>query len=211
MARPDETVPRLSDEELLARLRAGDRDRFGELVRRYERELFGYLRRYTGNEDLAADVFQNTFTQVFLKIGQYEIGRAARPWLYTIATHQAIDALRKRNRRADMRGDTVVAGDANAPGPARPLIELLEAREPGPDDHAEAAELRQAVRTAVDGLPDLLREVVALAYFQGLKYQEIADVLDIPLGTVKSRLHAALAKLAETWDDSGTGQRPEET
>ena len=211
MARPDDTVPRPTDEELLARLRAGDRDLFGELVRRYERELFGYLRRYTGNEDLAADVFQNTFTQVFLKIDQYEVGRSARPWLYTIATHQAIDALRKRNRRADMRADSVMVGDPTAPETTRPLVELLEAREPGPDDRAEAAELRRAVRAAVDGLPDLLREVVVLAYFQGLKYQEIADVLDIPLGTVKSRLHAALAKLAEVWDGPGPDERPEGT
>src|SRR5438132_9613746 len=90
-----------TDEALLARLRAGERDVFGTLVRRYERELFGYLRRYLADDDLADDVFQNTFLQVYLKIQQYEPGRPARPWLYAIATNQAIDALRRRNRRAD--------------------------------------------------------------------------------------------------------------
>ena len=95
-----DTIPQIPvpDDILLARLRDGDREVFGLIVRRYERELFGYLRRYVGDEDLADDVFQNTFVQVFLKIGQYEPGRPARPWLYAIATNQAIDALRRRMR-----------------------------------------------------------------------------------------------------------------
>jgi RNA polymerase sigma-70 factor, ECF subfamily len=186
-----------TDESLLARLRTGERDVFGTLVRRYERELFGYLRRYLGDDDLADDVFQNTFVQVYLKIKQYEPGRPARPWLYAIATNQAIDALRRRNRRADQRADAAVTADED--GQPRPLFELLPAPGDGPPDTADRAEQRELVRAAVDRLPDLLRQVVVLAYFQGLKYRDIADVLDIPVGTVKSRLHAALARLTEEW------------
>ena len=96
-----DSYARCSDEDLLLRLRNGERDVFGTLVRRYERELYGYLKRYLGKADLAEDVFQNTFVAVFRKIRQYEPGRAARPWLYTIATHQAIDAMRQRSRRPD--------------------------------------------------------------------------------------------------------------
>ncbi len=201
MTRDDAPRDQPSDEDLLTRLRAGQREVFGTLVRRYERELFGYLRRYLGDEDLAADVFQNTFVQVFVKIEQYQPGRSARPWLYTIATNQAIDALRRRRRRADMRADPLLSGE-DGDESARPLFEVLRDRDPGPVEHAEAAELRQQVRDAVDRLPDLLRQVVVLAYFQGLRYQEIADVLNIPLGTVKSRLHAALAKLTEVWESA---------
>ncbi len=190
---------RLSDEDLLARLRSGESGLFGDLVRRYERELFGYLNRYLGDAELAADVFQNTFVQVFVKIEQYQPGRLARPWLYAIATNQAIDALRRRNRRADSRADPLLAGDEGDDS-ARPLFEVLRDRDPGPVETAEAAEVRHLVRESVDRLPPLLREVVILAYFQGLRYQEIADALDIPLGTVKSRLHAALAKLSESWE-----------
>ncbi len=179
-----------TDEELLAGIQAGRHDLFGVLVRRYERELYGYLRRYVGHDDLAADVFQNTFVAVFTKVGQYQPGRPARPWLYTIATHQAIDALRRRNRRADRRG-----GD---PADATPL-DALPGSAAGPVEEAEAAELRTRMRAAVDELPELLRQVIILAYFQGLRYQEIADALDIPLGTVKSRLHAAMARLGEVW------------
>src|SRR5262245_40098150 len=83
----------LTDEELLVRFRdRGDRQAFTELVTRYERELFSYLKRYLGDAGMAEDAFQATFLQVHLKANQFEDGRAVRPWLYTIATNQAIDA-----------------------------------------------------------------------------------------------------------------------
>jgi RNA polymerase sigma-70 factor (ECF subfamily) len=192
---PTSTHPE-TDEQLLDLLRAGKREVFGPLVRRYERELFGYLRRYLGDDDLADDVFQNTFVQVFLKIQQYEPGRAARPWIYAIATNQAIDALRRKTRRADRRADAAAPDEDGEP---RPLYELLPAPDAAPPDHADAAEQRKLVRAAVDRLPELLRQVVLLTYFRGLKYKDAADVLGIPVGTVKSRLHAALAKLTEDW------------
>jgi RNA polymerase sigma-70 factor (ECF subfamily) len=189
-----------SDEKLLARLREGDREAFGPLVRRYERELFGYLRRYLGDDDLADDVFQNTFVQVFLKIHQYEPGRPARPWLYAIATNQAIDALRRRNRRiADRPTDTVAAPDEE--GEPRPLFELLPAPGDTPSEVADRVEQAEKVRIAVTRLPELLRQAVLLVYFQCLKYQDAADILGIPVGTVKSRLHAALTKLREELAD----------
>lgn len=197
---PEHTpLPPRSDEELLLRLREGDRSAFEPLVRRYERELFGYLRRYLGDDDLADDVFQNTFVQVFLKIQQYEPGRSARPWLYAIATNQAIDALRRRNRRiADRPADSVSTPDED--GEPRPLFEMLPAANETPAEAAERAEDRHRVRSAVERLPEGLRQAVILVYFQGMKYQEAADVLDIPVGTVKSRLHAALSKLTEDWE-----------
>ena len=193
----------LSDEELLTRLQAGQADLFGELVRRYERELYGYLRRYLGRDDLAEDVFQNTFLAVFRKIHHYQPGRAARPWLYTIATNQAIDATRRRSRRVDARADAILPGGVGDEDGGRPLLEILRDPDAGPVAQAELAELRGLVREAVDELPDLLRQVILLAYFQGLRYQEIAEALDIPLGTVKSRLHAAVAKLCEAWQGAG--------
>ncbi len=192
--------PSESDEKLLSRLRDGDREVFGTLVRRFERELFGYLRRYLGDDDLAEDVFQNTFVQVFLKIRQYEPGRPARPWLYAIATNQAIDALRRKNRRiADRPADTISAPDEE--GEPRPLFELLPSSTEAPPEVAERGEQAERVRAAVSRLPELLRQAVLLVYFQGLKYQDAADILGIPVGTVKSRLHAALTKLTEEWSE----------
>ena len=186
-----------SDEDLLARFIRGQTEAFGVLLRRYERELYGYLRRYVGDGTLAEDVFQNTFVQLYTKLDQYEVGRPVRPWLYTIATHQAIDALRRNGRHPTVSLDQhqADAGD----GEFQSLIDLLESRGPPPPERAESEERRQHVRASVERLPDLLRQVVLLAYYQGLKYREIAEVLDIPVGTVKSRLHAALVKLQEYW------------
>ncbi|QEL14514.1 RNA polymerase sigma factor [Limnoglobus roseus] len=198
MASAKNSLDHCPDEKLLERLRTGQRDVLGPLVRRYERELYGYLRRYLGDDELAADVFQNTFVAVFLKIKHYEPGRPARPWLYAIATNQAIDALRRQKRRHERTVDSL-NGPEDGPDTARSLFDLLATREVDPAANAEGVELAAQVRQSVDQLPDLLRQAIILAYFQGLKYQEIADALDIPLGTVKSRLNAAMTKLAELW------------
>lgn len=197
---PNDPLSHCSDEELLGRLRNGQRDVFGGLVRRYQRELYGYLRRYLGDAELADDVFQATFLAVYTKIGQYEPGRPARPWLYTIATHQAIDAMRRAGRQA-MVSLEQTAGEGND-GELRSLVEMLESREADPLEQTQLHEKQALVRACVDRLPDFLRQVVVLAYYQGLKYREVADILDIPVGTVKSRLHTALIKLQEAWSEA---------
>ena len=186
-----------SDEQLLSMFRQGRREAFTVLLRRYEGELYGYLRRYLGDGELAEDVFQNTFLQLFTKANQYEAGRPVRPWLYTIATHQAIDAMRRQGRHQAVSLDQERDELAGADTPQ--LLGLLESRGPGPLDQLQADERRQMVRASVDRLPDFLRHVVVLAYYQGLKYKDVADILGIPVGTVKSRLHAALCRLHEAW------------
>ena len=113
---------------------------------------------------------------------------------------EAVDALRRANRHPTLSLDQ---NQKELPdGEVRSLVELIESRGPGPLDLAEGEERRKRVRASVDGLPEFLRQVVILAYYQGLKYREIADILDIPVGTVKSRLHAALVKLQEIWSQS---------
>src|SRR5947209_13884427 len=126
----DEDLAPISDEDLMSRYRdSADPDDFNELVRRYERELFRYLARYLGNPALADDVFQNTFLQVHLKRALYEDGRPVRPWLYSIATHQAVDALRKAGRHPTISLDQ----RANSGEPdAGSLIDLLVSEESGP-------------------------------------------------------------------------------
>ena len=96
----------LSDEELLLAYReTADRDAFSELVHRYERELYSYLRRYLGDAPMAEDAFQGTFLQVHLKCDQFDESRKFRPWLYTIATNQAIDAQRRNKRHKSVSLD----------------------------------------------------------------------------------------------------------
>jgi RNA polymerase sigma-70 factor, ECF subfamily len=186
-----------SDEKLLLSYQSTpDNHVFEELVHRYEKELYGYLRHYLGDAEMAADVFQQTFLQVHLKCEQFEPGRKVRPWLYTVATNQAIDCQR-RNRRHRMSSlDRATRNDAE--GETGTLGELLGISEGGPADNVESAEQHESLRQAVDALPSVCKEVVMLVYFQGLKYREAAQVLDLPVGTVKSRLHAAVQKLTES-------------
>jgi RNA polymerase sigma-70 factor (ECF subfamily) len=189
---------RPSDEQLLLGYReTGERDQFTELVHRYERELYSYLRRYLGNAEMAEDAFQATFLQVHLKCDQFQEGRRFRPWLYTIATNQAID-LQRRNRRhrlVSLDGSS----RSNDDDQVGALLDLLESREDGPLTRVERDEQQRWVRRTVEELPETLRAAVALVYYQGLKYREAAEVLSIPVGTVKSRLHTALLKLNQAW------------
>jgi len=189
----------------MAQFRAGNKVAFEVLVRRYERELYSYLWRYLGDAALAEDVFQNTFLQVYLKSNLFDPGKAVRPWLYTVATNQAIDAMRRAGRHPAVSLNA--APTVEVDGEIHSLIDMLETVGPAPFERLQLEEARQMVRSGVRKLPDFLRHVVILAYYQGLKYREIADILDIPVGTVKSRLHTALLRLQETWHEQTVRQR----
>jgi RNA polymerase sigma-70 factor (ECF subfamily) len=187
-----------ADEALLSRYRdTGDREVFAQLVRRYERELFSYLRRYLGSSELAEDAFQATFLQVHLKCANFEADRRFRPWLYTIATNQAIDAQRrnKRHRMVSLDRSGPDEGDDSAK-----LANLLVSTATTPVHQVSEAERGEWLRGALDEMPESLRQVINLVYYQGLKYREAADALGIPVGTVKSRLHGAILKLNEMWN-----------
>ncbi|MHC4400428.1 MAG: RNA polymerase sigma factor [Planctomycetota bacterium] len=184
-----------SDEDLLLEYRSvGDRGAFEELVHRYERELYNYLRHYLGDAEMAEDAFQAAFLQVHLKCQQFEPGRKVRPWLYTVATNQGIDAKRRSRRHHMVSLNQRLQGGHQEEGSGS-LMELLDGHDPSPADELEWDEQRRFVREAVDRLPDSLRQVLLLVYYQGLKYREAAEVLAIPVGTVKSRLHAAIRRL----------------
>lgn len=191
-------VDSVTDEQLILRYReSGNRDIFAQLVKRYERELFNYLNRYLGDAEMAEDVFQAAFLQVHLKCSQFESGRRFRPWLYAIATNKAIDAQRRNKRHRATSLDQMHGGKEDDTGS---LVDLLSSAAPGPIDVVESEESQRWVRDEIEALPDHLRSVIGLVYFQGLKYREAADALSIPVGTVKSRLHAAVLKLNEAWE-----------
>ena len=191
----------LSDEQLLLQYRqGGSRELFATLVRRYEQDLFNYLRRYLGDAGMAEDAFQATFLQVHLKCDQFEKGRRFRPWLYTIATNQAIDAQRRNKRHRMVSLDRFGQGsDGDEVGK---LVDLLVSGAGDPLEHVSQFERDEWVREALGELSEQMRSVVHLVYYEGMKYREAAEVLSIPVGTVKSRLHAAVAKLSEFWADA---------
>lgn len=186
-----------SDEQLLLSYRdSGDVKAFETLVHRYEKPIYNYLRRYLRSGTLAEEVFQATFLRLHEKCDQYNQDRRVRPWLYTIATHLAIDALRREGRHRAVRLDEErVTDDADL----TTLLNLLESDAPSPLDQAEQHERAEWTRSAVDGLPDHQRTAVLLIFFQGLKYREVAEILKVPEGTVKSRVFKALLALNTAW------------
>lgn len=190
----------VTDEQLLIQYRqTGDRELYAQLVYRYERELFSYLRRYLGNAEMAEDVFQTVFLQVHLKCEQFEAGRKFRPWLYSIATNAAIDARRKNRRHQAVSLDALREQDHADVGR---LINLLESGDPDPSALAVRDEASSLVRKTLDQLPEAMYAVIQLVYYRGMKYREAAEVLNVPVGTVKSRLHTAIARLTDVWNMS---------
>jgi RNA polymerase sigma-70 factor, ECF subfamily len=196
MPETDATPPLedLTDEQLLGRHRGGDEGALEVLIERYRLELFHFLARFLGNQASADDIFQEAFLQVHISAGTFDTSRRFKPWLFTIAANKARDYLRKNKRQKAVSLSASVDQDGG-----RAFIDLMEADLPLPQEKAQQKETGQIVRDIVSSLPEHLREVLLLAYFNKMAYREIAENLSIPLGTVKSRLHAAVGTFAELW------------
>lgn len=183
-----------TDEQLLDDYRHGDKAAFAGLVNRYQRELYHFLVRFLGNRASAEDVFQESFLQVHQSARKFDLTKSFRPWLFTIAANKARDLMRSRGRRRTISCDVPIERDGN-----HSLVDNMASPIAGPVDCAETDELRRRIIAVVDGLPPSQREVVLLAYFHQFPYREIAEMLKLPLGTVKSRLHVATRTFAATW------------
>ena len=193
---PPTTESALSDTELLRLHLEGDQKAFGVLVRRYRRELFNFLARFTGDLAMAEDVFQETFLQLHLSGGTFDLSRRLKPWLFTIAANKGRDAMRKTYRRQAAPLDAKIAGSESQEST---YADLMPSNIPPPDESLMNLETRQAVQRIVDAMPENLRTVLLMSYFNEFPYKEIAEILDVPLGTVKSRLHAAVQHFARQW------------
>ena len=185
-----------TDEQLLAEYVRGQTDRFELLVWRHSPELFRFLARFTGNAASAEDVVQETFLQVHLSAGTFESGRRFRPWVYTIAANKARDLLRSQGRRP-----TVQLTPPDDETDIAQLWEGLLQDTTTPDQQLQLKQRQEFVREVIGQLPGHLREILVLAYFNQLSYKELADVLGIPLGTVKSRLHSAVTHFARLYHE----------
>ena len=187
-----------TDNSLIEAHRRGDREAFGELVRRYGDGVLGYLVKMSRNREQAEDLFQETFKRVHEKAHTYR-GTNFKSWLFRIATHVAIDGLRKRKRLRVVSLNQPL----DCPGGD---CETLEAVAPAddsydPSEQAERAEQAEKVRQAVASLPDRQRATLVLAYYQQLSYREVAATLGCSLGTVKTQMYRALRTLGERLPD----------
>ncbi len=179
-----------SDEQLLGDFVAGSDVAFTVLVERYGPDLYQFVARFVRVSAVAEDVVQETFLQVYRSAEGFDPARRFRPWLFTIAANKARDHIRGRTRKKEVSLSTSSATDD---GDGVSYLDFLSDDGGTPTDGLEAVESRDAVRAVVSQMPDNLREVLIMAYYQQFPYKEIAEILSVPLGTVKSRLHAAVS------------------
>jgi RNA polymerase sigma-70 factor (ECF subfamily) len=194
--RRDEEAGIASDERLLADFLAGNEGAFRRLVEKHSEELYRFVARFVRITAVAEDVVQETFVQVFQSAEAFDPAKRFRPWLYTIAANKARDHLRSRLRRREVSIAATTSGDEDS---TVSYLDFLADDVAGPESAMEDEESRQRVRAIVSRMPDNLREVLVLGYYQRFAYKEIAEMLSIPLGTVKSRLHAAVSYFADAY------------
>ncbi len=192
-------LKKLSDAELLTRYTAGDEDAFRELVNRYRNSLYAFLRQFLNRQDLVEDVFQETFLQLFSSRASFDTSRPLRPWLFTIAANKAKDALRKWQRTSAVQIGTMADSQELS---FDDMLNTVTADNTMPYEELQRNETAARVARIVEEMPENLREILVLAYFQRFSYKQMAEILGIPIGTVKSRLHTAVGRFAKEWKAS---------
>ena len=172
-----------TDEIIVERALSGDAEAFGELVRRWERRIFALTYGILGREEDARDATQETFLAAFRNLRGFRGEAKVSSWLHRIAVNQCLT----RQRRAKVRKESALEDS--------PETEFATAVEVLPDSVVEGSERTIAVRRALNALPLELRQIVVMKEFEELTFREIAEALDLPLSTVKSRLYTGLKQL----------------
>jgi len=184
---------KISDAKVLVRYIEGDEAAFRELVSRYKNSLYVFLRHFLNRPDLVEDAFQETFLQLYASRASFDTSRPLKPWLFTIAANKAKDLLREQQRKSAITIGTLVDSDEMT---FDEVLNSLSSDKTEPYNDAERSEISGHVRTVIADMPENLREILILAYFNKFSYKQIAEILSIPIGTVKSRLHTAVGRFA---------------
>ncbi len=182
-----------SDAELIAAIKRGSLPAFNDLVERHQRSLVNFFYHFSWDRQMAEDCAQEVFVKLYTHIATYEPQAKFTTFLYRVARNLWIDKL-----RAGAGHPKPVSLEAPmAQGEDRSLRDRIPGALRTPLEILEKEEQEEALRRAIDALPEEQRMVVILAERQGLKYEEVGQILDIPVGTVKSRMHTAVEKLKE--------------
>ncbi len=189
-------ISKLTDAELLDLYSDGEEAAFQEIVNRYKNGLYTFLRQFLNRQDIVEDVFQETFLQLFTSKESFDRSRPLRPWLFTIAANKAKDALRKWQRTAAIPiGVIADSQDVSF----EEMLNTITSDNTLPFEELEKNEVLARVAHIIAKMPENLKEILILAYFNKFSYKQMADILSIPIGTVKSRLHTAVGRFAKDW------------
>lgn len=191
-----------SDAEVVAHIRRGGTEGIACLVERHSPQLYRYLLRLVNDGALAEDLLQDTWLRVVERLDSYDARWAFPAWLFSIARHRAIDALRQQAREARGLGWRAEAAE-DEEGHRQEPLERLAAQAPSPLEEVAATELERRVADVFAGLPLHYREVLTLRFHQELRLEEIATLLKIPLSTVKTRLQRGLILLRQRAEGIG--------
>ena len=187
-APPEAVVIRASDEDLLVALQGGDTDSLGTLVARWEQPLHRFVYRMVPRQEDARDVCQAPFLRILKKAPRFKPGSTFSTWMYQIALNLCRDQQRRQRRWGRILAVNLEVDDELTPAPGNGVDD-------NPGLHAERRERNLAVLRALERIPQPQREVLVLKEFEGLKFKEIAEILDCPESTVKSRMYGGLSEL----------------
>ncbi|MBA2619998.1 MAG: sigma-70 family RNA polymerase sigma factor [Acidobacteria bacterium] len=191
-----ENIRNLTDGELIVKAIGGREDGFEELVRRYQRPITAYVYRMLNNYDASLDVTQEVFIKVYNSLERYSSDYKFSTWLYRIAHNAAIDSMRKNS------GYRQSLETENPDGSGSYQLQI-ESPNPSPEQERELTEWRAEIESVVKCLPTVYRELILLRHAQDLSYDEIAEITNLPLGTVKNRLFRAREMMREIFNDRG--------
>lgn len=179
-----------ADSALAQRAAAGDEASFEDLVNKYSRRILDYCRRLVGDATVAEDLAQETFVKFYLGLSGFDPSKRVSPYLYRIAHNHCLDWLRKKRVPTVplVWEDEEGRGLREADAPDRTLA---------PDELVERLEVRQAIDDALAALPPTYRGALIMRHREGMSYEEIAEALEMPLGTVKARIHRGREKLQQ--------------
>lgn len=166
----------------IKQVRKGDQNAFGEIVELYKDKVFQLCFRMLGNSHEAEDISQEAFIRAYINIERYNIDRKFSTWLYRIATNLCIDRIRKK--KPDYYLDAEVAGTEGLT-----LYSQIPASQLAPDEEVSKIELQVIIQNEILKLPEKYRAVIVLKYIEELPLLEISKILDLPIGTVKTRIH----------------------
>ena len=184
----------MTEADLIRRCARGDEDAYRELVERLEKPLVAFIRRYVVEENLAEDLFQETFVRVVKTLGTFRPEASLTTWIFTIARNLCLDHLKAKKRHREVSMDAGETGDGSRDADFR---EVLRSPQGEPGGLAEDQEEGARLRKAIGELPEAKREALVLRVFSGLSYAEIARITDAPVGTVKFRVHDAVQELTK--------------
>lgn len=193
MAVADAGSPRAErdDAALIARCQAGSRDAFDQLISRYQRRIYTFAYRLTGNSEDAADIAADTFVRLYSSLGSFRGDSSFGTWLYRVVTNIYLDSRKRKRVRQTQSLDEMVALEESS------VQRQIEDESETPQEIAEGRERTAALQTAIASLPDHQKLMVVMYHVDGLAYEEIAEALQLPVGTVKSRLNRARLALRQ--------------